>query len=139
MSFWDSSAVTPLLIRESDSARRESQFANDPGMIVWFGTLAEVESAISRRMRTAEVSADAAAQARSLLQHLTSVWTEVAPTHEVRARALRLLRVHPLRAAHAFQLAAALVFCEEQPPRLPFLTADQRLREAAAAEGFPVE
>jgi branched-chain amino acid transport system ATP-binding protein len=37
------------------------------------------------------------------------------------------------------QLAAALIFCREQPQHLPFLTADQRLRIAAALEGFPIE
>jgi len=47
--------------------------------------------------------------------------------------------VHQLRAADAFQLAAALIFCREQPQYLPFLTADQRLRDAASLEGFPVE
>lgn len=139
MSFWDSSAITPLIIREADSAHRETQFARNPKMTVWFGTLAEVESALSRRRRLAEVSAEAELQARSLLQSLRSAWTEVAPTTEVRARAIRLLRVHPLCVADAFQLAAALAFCEERPQRLPLLTADQRLRDAASAEGFPVE
>lgn len=139
MNFWDSSAVTPLIIREDGSAHREGQVSRAPRMIVWFGTLAEVESAISRWRGLGEVSEEAASQARGLLLDLASVWTEVAPTNEVRARAIRLLRVHPLRPADAFQLAAALVFCEDQPQCLPFLTADHRLREVAAMEGFPGE
>lgn len=69
---------------------------------------------------------------------ITAQWTEVAPTIEVRDRAIRLLRVHPLRAADAFQLAVALIFCREKPQHLTFLTADQRLGAAAAAEGFAV-
>ena len=36
-------------------------------------------------------------------------WTEVPPIERVRDQASRLLRVHPLRAADALQLAAALV------------------------------
>jgi len=49
---------------------------------------------------------------------------------------VRLLRIHPLRAADAFQLAAALVACEERPAGFSFLTGDERLGEAAENEGF---
>jgi predicted nucleic acid-binding protein len=63
---------------------------------------------------------------------------EVQPTTAVRDRALRLLRVHALRAADAFQLAAALIACEEQPRDSFFYTGDQRLAAAAQAEGFTV-
>ncbi len=36
------------------------------------------------------------------------------------------------------QLAAALLACEDEPSRLPFVTVDDRLAEAAAREGFTV-
>jgi hypothetical protein len=36
------------------------------------------------------------------------------------------------------QLAAALVWCEEQPHGEAFVTLDDRLREAATREGFSV-
>ena len=61
---------------------------------------------------------------------------EVEPRRQVRDRAIRLLRVHPLRAAEALQLAAALVASRERPETMAFLTGDQRLRSAAEAEGF---
>lgn len=139
MKFWDSSAITPLLVRETDSACREQQLLEDPEQLVWFGALAEVESSLCRRTRSGELSAESADRARELLGSLAASWTEVAPTTEVRARAIRLLRVHPLRAADAFQLAAALIFCREKTAHLPFLTADERLRTAAHMEGFPSE
>ncbi len=60
----------------------------------------------------------------------------VAATEEVRRRAGRLLAVHPLRAADALQLAAALVFCEDDPTGESFVCLDDRLREAALREGF---
>ncbi len=53
-------------------------------------------------------------------------------------RARRLLASHTLRAADAMQLAAALLTCEDEPSRLPFVTVDDRLAEAAAREGFTV-
>lgn len=139
MRFWDSSAITPLLVVEADSARREEQLLGDSDMVVWFGTLVEVESSLARRKRSAELSGDLELRARRHFDELAAHWTEVTPTNEVRARAIRLLRVHQLRAADAFQLAAALIFCREQPQHLAFLTADQRLRDAASLEGFPVE
>jgi predicted nucleic acid-binding protein len=107
--------------------------------VVWFGTLVEIESSLVRRQRDGQLPADVEHAARKRLTEITKQWTEVIPTEEVRTRAIRLLRVHQLRAADAFQLAAALIFCREQPQHLPFLTADQRLRDAASLEGFPVE
>ena len=111
MRFWDSSAITPLLVVEADSAQRERQLADDADMLVWFGTLTEVESSLARRKRAGELPAESELRARRHLDQLSAHWTEVNPTTEVRARAIRLLRVHPLRAADAFQLAAALIFC----------------------------
>jgi len=70
---------------------------------------------------------------------LVEAWMEVEPTETVRERALRLLRVHPLRAADALQLSAALVACSEQPRGCVFYSGDLRLKEAAIAEGFIVE
>lgn len=138
MNFWDSSAIVPLLVPEANSAYREGQLASDPDMLVWFGTLAELESSLSRRRRTNELTPGDEALARAHLEKLSAHWTEVAPTDDVRARAIRLLRIHQLRAADAFQLAAALVFCREKPRHLTFLTADQRLLQAAELEGFTV-
>lgn len=136
MRFWDTSALAPLLVSEDGSAMREGQLQADPGVVVWFGTLAELESALARRKREGHFEAREERKARERLDVLSSAWIEVEPVRSVRSRAIRLPRVHPLRTADAFQLAAALVFCREQPQQISFLTADQRLRAAAIAEGF---
>ncbi|MCX6599391.1 MAG: PIN domain-containing protein, partial [Acidobacteria bacterium] len=65
-------------------------------------------------------------------------WAEVAPAAVVRARARTLLSVHALRAADALQLAAAITAAQGEPQRLPFVCLDDRLRLAAAREGFRV-
>ena len=54
--------------------------------------------------------------------------------------ALTLLCSSPraLRAADAFQLAAALVWCKERPNRRLFVSFDNALADAAEAEGFDV-
>lgn len=63
---------------------------------------------------------------------------EVSPASELRDRAVRLLDLHPLSAADALQLAAALDWCEERTTGAGFVCLDQRLRAAAMREGFDV-
>ena len=69
---------------------------------------------------------------------VAETWREVGALELVRSRALRLLNTHPLRAADAMQLAAALVASDERPESLPFVCLDDRLRDAARKEGFKV-
>ena len=63
---------------------------------------------------------------------------EIQPVEEIRLRAIRLLALHPLHSADALQLAAALVWCREQTHGAGFVCLDERLREAAAREGFAI-
>jgi hypothetical protein len=49
---------------------------------------------------------------------------------------VRFVRVHPLRAADAMQLAAAFVASERRPASLAVVTLDDRLAEAMRKEGF---
>jgi predicted nucleic acid-binding protein len=134
--FWDSSALAPLLVREADSGLRLEQLQSDPVVVVWYGTLAEIESALCRRKREGTLTRGGESEARGRLRAFADGWAEVRPTEAVRVRAIRLLRVHPVRAAEAFQLAAALESCEGRPEGFGFLTGDLRLRAAAEAEGF---
>ncbi len=46
--------------------------------------------------------------------------------------------IHPLRAADAMQLAAALVWTEDATSGAEFVCLDQNLREAALKEGFTI-
>lgn len=138
MRFWDSSAIVPLIVTEKESDIRCQACLTDPDILVWYGTLAEIESAIQRRRREGVLVSEQENLARVKLKALSQQWHEVQPTPEVRDRALRLLRTHPLRAADAFQLAAALVVCSERTSGFYFYSGDQRLRTAAAAEGFEV-
>jgi len=56
----------------------------------------------------------------------------------VKRLAERLLETHPLRAADALQIGAALVAAESEPETLEFVTLDRRQAEAAEREGFRV-
>ena len=77
-------------------------------------------------------------QARQLLGLLAATWSEVQPSDMLRATAERLLAAHPLRAADALQLAAALLWCQRQTANRELVTFDIRLREAGRREGFRV-
>lgn len=137
MRFWDSSALVPLLLREpkSDWARR--LLDEDGELVVWWGSAIECASAIARLHREGHIDAAAERNARSLLDTLRAAWFEVQPGDAVREQSLRLLRLHPLRAADALQLAAAVEWAGT-PPDGGFVTCDDRLREAAQREGFSV-
>lgn len=80
----------------------------------------------SRRLLTAKEGR----VARDLLGVLSARWFEVQPGDDLREQAMRLLRLHPLRAADALQLAAALVWAGS-PPAGEFVTFDERLKAAA--------
>ena len=140
MKFWDSSALVPLLVGETDSARRAESLQTDPVLAVWWGTAVECESALQRRVREGAIDAVGARQARERLATLAAAWHEVTPTPALRTLAVRLLRTHPLRAADSLQLAAALVLAQAGAPAsaLSFLTADLRLADAAEIEGLTV-
>ena len=138
MRFWDSSALVPLLVEEPSSGARRSLHESDPVIVVWWGSLVECESALaSFRRRPGNDSAPVQAAVAGL-EDLAQNWIEVPPEDQIRSRARRLLRVHPLRAADALQLAAALVAAAEEPADLELVCGDARLSAAARQEGFVV-
>ncbi len=106
--------------------------------MVWWGSLVECCSALERRHRAGQLKGTGKRQAEQSLNQLAAAWAEIQPTGSVRERARRLLSSHDLRAADALQLAAALVWAEEQPMGRAFVCLDERLREAARQEGFRV-
>ena len=137
MRFWDASAVVPLIVNELRSPAVRSLYQIDAGLEVWWGSSVECVSALTRRNRQGQVAGGLEA-ALERLAILSFAWHEIPPGDRVRDTAQMLLRVHDLRAADAFQLAAALQVAEGRPPSLEFLSLDRRLSEAAHREGFRV-
>jgi uncharacterized protein len=136
--FWDASAVVPLLIAEASTRRLQTLAARDPDMLVWWGSEVECVSALARLERAAALDPQAAVLAFDRLKQLAAGWHEIDPSDIVRETATRFLRVHPLRAADALQLAAAFIAAEQRPASLEMITLDDRLAGAAQKEGFPV-
>lgn len=108
----------------------------DGDMLVWWASAVECASALARLERTGALNATGAALAYDRLKQLSDTWHEVEASDIVRENAIRFLRVHPLRAADALQLAAAFTAAERRPASLQLLTLDERLADAARKEGF---
>jgi predicted nucleic acid-binding protein len=136
MTFWDSSAVVPLLMAEAATRSIQGLLRRDASMLVWWATPVECASAISRLEREGSLGPPATTEAFDRLRRLAEGWHEIDPSDLIREAAVRFLRVHPLRAADALQLAAAFVAADRRPSSLAIITLDDRLAAAARKEGF---
>ena len=136
MRFWDTSSLVPLLIEEERSNEMEELFREDDSIATWWGTSIECASAVRRKERMDELATRAAQESVALLDELSKGWVEVEPTSQIRNTALRLLAVHPLIAADALQLAAALDWAGRTDGEARFISLDQRLSDAASREGL---
>jgi len=138
VTFWDSSALVPLLVAEPVTRAVRALYLQDHAVAVWWTTPVECASAVARLERDGALRAMAAAESFRRLDALTSSWIEIEPVAEIREVARRLLRSHPLRTGDALQLAAAYLAAERRPATLALVTLDDRLAEAAGREGFIV-
>lgn len=138
MRFWDSSAIIPLLVTEAHSTAARVHYGHDPDMAVWWATETECVSALTRLERDGRLGAAEITVAIARLDLLGAAWQEIQPIARIRQIAIRLLRTHPLRAADALQIAAAIIAAEDQPASLGLVTFDQRLADVASREGFTV-
>ncbi len=136
MKFWDASAIVPLLVAEATTSRLQALARRDSDMLAWWGSQLECASALARLERAAALDAKGIVAALDRLNRLASSWHEIEPSDIVRESAMRFLRVHPLRAADALQLAAAFTAAERRPASLQIVTIDERLADAARKEGF---
>ena len=137
MRFWDTSALVPLLLEQPATALAREMLEVDPEIAAWWGTPVECASAAARLRRAERLSAVDESRVLDLIGRLQDSWLEVLPSQEVRNQALRLLRVHSLKAADALQLAAARMWAGDEPGAT-FVTLDERLALAARLEGFRV-
>ncbi len=135
MKFWDSSALVTLIVQQPSSGSARAMLEEDPDVVAWWGSQIECASAIARLHRDGVLTAEEEEAARNGLAEFRQSWFEVQPGESLREQALRLLRVHVLRAADALQLAAALEW-SGFPAHGALVTFDDRLRDAARREGF---
>jgi len=134
-AFWDTSALVPLCVRQSITLRAIALYKSHD-VVVWWAAPVEIASALARLVRMKQLNPAEWTTASKLAKNLADSWSMIQPSDSLRARAAQLVERFELRAADALQLAAALEWCEGAPRNHMFLTADQKLREAASLSGF---
>lgn len=134
-AFWDASALVALCVRQGMTLRAIALYKTYDA-VVWWATPVEIASALARLMRMKQLDATDWAKARKLAKNLADSWSVIQPSDALRMTSIQLVERYDLRAADSFQLAAALEWCEYTPQSRVFLTADQRLRDAALLSGF---
>src|SRR5271157_2704031 len=134
-AFWDTSALVPLCVRQVMTPRAIVLYKRYDA-VVWWATPVEIASALARLVRMKQLESGDWTKARRLAKRLADSWSMIQPSDALRAKSAQLVDRYDLRAADSFQLAAALEWCEDSPHGRVFLTADQRLMEAARSSGF---
>lgn len=137
MRYWDTSAIVALLMEQEASASVRRLLSDDAEIVAWWGTAVECASAAARLRREEILTVADEERVLELLEVLRDSWIEVLPSSELREQAMRLLRVHPLKAADALQLAAARTWAGPGTGA-QLVTFDERLALAARLEGFRV-
>lgn len=137
MKYWDTSALVPLIVEQEASAVVKRLLSNDAEIVAWWGTPVECASAAARLRREEILTVAEEERVLELLAVLRDSWIEVLPSSGLRELATRFLRVHPLKAADALQLAAARTWAGPGAGA-ELVTFDERLALAARLEGFRV-
>jgi uncharacterized protein len=136
-AFWDTSALVPLCVHQSITPRVIALYQSYDA-VVWWSAPVEIASALARLLRMKQLDPGEHSSASKLAGRLADSWSVIQPSKALRVRATKLVDRFDLRTADALQLAAALEWCEGAAQGRTFLTADQRLREAALRAGFEV-
>ncbi len=134
-AFWDSSALVPLCVRQSLTPSAVDLYKRYD-VVVWWATAVEIASALARLRRMGQLDPSQWQKAQELALDLSNFWSVIQPSDALRSTATELVTLYDLRAADSLQLAAALEWCDHNPQRRIFLTADEKLRDAALLSGF---
>ena len=145
--FFDSSALAKRYVTETGTVW--VQTLTDPtaaahAIYVAHITLVELVSAITRRHRAGDLTANAAAAALADLRaDFVSDYSVIEVTASLIAQAAGLAEKHALRGYDAVQLAATLqtntAYVTTGMPPLTLISADLDLNTAAAGEGLTVD
>lgn len=124
-------------VREPGAIAVRRLLKSDPGATSRLSEV-EVASALIRRAREGAFTAEERDRALGSLADDFATLIIVELTPEITAGARALLLRHRLRAGDAMQLASCLHLKREMDHSLPFVAFDDRLAEAARAEGLTI-
>jgi predicted nucleic acid-binding protein len=138
MRFWDASALLPLLVVQPQTRVVRELHRSDDRVMAWILTDMECHAAMCRLARENRLSHPDLTSAVDRLKILWESVDVITAVSAVKARARRLLSLHPLAATDALQLGAALVAVQDQAAEVEFACVDPVLAAAALREGFRV-
>ncbi len=107
-----------------------------PTKFVWWETSVEIASALARLERENKISPAQRTRAEKRLETLEKIWQEIQPNTKIKELARTFPSLYGLKAADSLQLAAALVWCKENPKGKDFVSGDEKLIKAAEVIGF---
>ncbi len=137
--FFDSSALVKQYRDEPGSAWVQRVLSQFPLTVIAEITIVEVTSALARRWRMGEITAEEYQFAKRVFLQDVRWHRVISARRSTIARAIDLINRHPLRAYDALQLATALEVADivgAEGSTLTFVSADVRLCAAAAQEGL---
>ncbi len=140
--FADTSAFAKRYISEIGSGWVRTWITSSSGNTIIISSISTVEfiSLLERRRKEGEVTLTAFSQLKAgFLVHARRQYKQIQMSQQVIRLAQSYAERHGLRALDSLQLAAAMAAAQRLSLIPTFVTADQRLFAAAAAEGFPVE
>jgi predicted nucleic acid-binding protein len=138
LKYWDSSALVALHVSQARTPAVRELWTADPVVVTWLFSDIEIRSALMRLERDGDMVPE---DTRAAMEQVDAFWRGVhvvSLIDAVKLRAKRLLSTHPLKAADALQLGAALAMVKDNPVGRAFVCLDQRLGECARREGFTV-
>jgi len=137
-AYFDTSALIKRYVSEKGSARVVSLLRRHD-LLSSAITPVEVMSALCRRKRNGELSDEDFAVTLSRVQGERTRWELVELGRTVLSRAEEIVQgIVPVRALDAIHVASLVTFQAASGTRIPFVTGDDRQREAAAYIGLDV-
>jgi uncharacterized protein len=136
-AYFDSSAVVKLYVQERGRAAllrllRQHEVVASAILPV------EIRGALRRRAAENVIESRRLPAALHQLDSDCAQWNLLAVSTEILERAEQIVASHAVRTLDAIHIASAQEFAGRLQTRMPFISADHRQREAAAAAGLTV-
>jgi len=137
-AYFDSSAVVKVYVQEKGRAA-VLRLLRLHEVVVSAILPVEIRGALRRRAEENTIESSRLPVALNQLAADRAQWNLLAVSTEILWRAEQIVGRHSVRTLDAIHIASAKEFAERLQARVPFISADQRQIEAAAAAGLTVQ
>lgn len=138
MNYLDTSALVKRFVTEKGSQRVHQIVSQEDPVATAKITYAEVYAALTRRMRASDLTTTDFARACRSFEKDWVAYVRVDLRDEVLLLARDVIRRYALRGFDGIHLASARILSDALDEPVTFVAADDRLLQAAAAEGLSV-